>query len=77
MGGNYLGTTKLQKTGDVFGKLYDDILASIPTVDKNGKKIPQATRELNAVNVLRSQKENSSLFVDKPELERLKGLLGL
>jgi hypothetical protein len=77
MGGNYLGTTKLQKTGDVFGKLYDDILANIPTVDKNGKKIPQATRELNAINVLRSQKENASLFVDEVELERLKRLLGL
>ena len=77
MGGNYLGTTGLQKTGDVFGKLYDDILANIPVVDKNGKKIPQATRELNAINVLRSQKENASLFVDETELERLKRLLGL
>jgi len=77
MGGNYLGTTKLQKTGDVFGSLYDNILAGIPKVDKNGKKIPEKVRELNAINVLRSNKENASLFVDETELERLKRLLGL
>lgn len=77
MGGNYLGTTKLTKTGDVFGNLYDNILSNIPKTDKNGKVIPEAVRELNAINVLRSNKENASLFVDETELERLKRLLGL
>lgn len=77
MGGNYLGTTQLQKTGDVFGNLYNNILAGIPKVDKRGKKIPEKVRELNAINVLRSNKEGASLFVDETELERLKRLLGL
>lgn len=77
MGGNYLGTTKQVNTSDLYGDLYKNILKTIPKVDKNGKKIPSAVRELNAINVLRSQTEGSSLFIDKNELERLKRLLGL
>lgn len=77
MGGNYKGTTKLVKTGDFYGTLYDNILANIPKVNKRGKRIPEAVRELNAINVLRSQKEGAGLFLDDANFERIKRLLGL
>lgn len=77
MGGNYAGTTQLKPTSEVFGERYNQILSRIPTLDKNGKAIPESTRQLNAINVLRSNKENAHLFVDDTELERLKRLFQL
>lgn len=77
MPGNYAGTTQLKPTGEVFGQRFEEILSRIPKIDKNGKQIPEATRQLNAINVLRSQKENAHLFVDDSELERLKRLFQL
>ena len=76
MGGKYMGTTPLKPTGEVFGQRFDDILARIPSIDKNGKQIPEATRQLNAINVLRSNKENAHLFMDDHEMERLSRLFG-
>ena len=77
MGGNYRGTTISKPTSEVFGKVYDDIFARIPKVDKNGKVIPEKTRQLNAINVLRSQKENAHLYLDDSNWERIKRLLNL
>ena len=77
MGGNYLGTTQMKPVKEVFGNVYNDIYSAIPKIDKNGKIIPEFTRELNTINSLRDKKDNASLFINDIELERLKRLFQL
>jgi hypothetical protein len=75
--GQFVGSTPLKPTKDVFGNVYSNIENTIPKIDKTGRTIPEATRQLNTIHSLRDLHDNSSLFLDEANIKRLKELFGV
>lgn len=72
--GNNVGQTSLKQTKDVYGNVYDNIYNTNTAFTKEGRPLSESTRSQNAIHSLRDLHNNSSLFLDKEQINRLKKL---
>jgi hypothetical protein len=73
--GTNVGSTPVRSTKDVYGNVYENIFNRMPSVSpKTGAKISEDTRAQNTIHSLRDLHDESSLFLDNEQIQRLKKL---
>lgn len=70
--GNYIGNAPMVKTSDAYGDVYNNIYDRV--LSKTGKPLHESTKAQNTIHSLRDLHNDSSLFLDKAEIDRLKKL---
>jgi hypothetical protein len=70
--GSYIGNAPMVKTSDAYGDVYNNIYDRV--LSKTGKPLHESTKAQNTIHSLRDLHNDSSLFLDKAAIDRLKKL---